>query len=63
MKPLPSKIKSMSTPVVAHETRISSLSGSRIRAWRSKDIEEQQRLYLQSKQEETYWKIRMKNRP
>jgi hypothetical protein len=40
-----------------------SLSGSRIRAWRSPDVDEQHRMYLQAKKEETYWNIRMRNRP
>jgi hypothetical protein len=70
MKPLPSiprsKIKSISTPVATYETRAigePSLNGNRIRGWRSPDIEEQHKLYLQAKKEETYWSIRMKNRP
>jgi hypothetical protein len=74
MKPLPSiprsKIKSISTPVINRiiEMRSSvalepSLSDSRIRAWRSPDVDEQHRMYLQSKKEETFWNIRMRNRP
>jgi hypothetical protein len=73
-KPLPSiprsKIKSISTPAADRVIEIRSsvvlepsLNGSRIRGWRSPDIEEQHKLYLQSKQEETFWKIRMRNRP
>jgi hypothetical protein len=69
MKPLPSiprsKIRSINTPIITHLTRAPgepSLSGSRIRAWRSSDIDEQHKLYLQSKKEEAFWNIRMRNR-
>jgi hypothetical protein len=73
-KPLPSispsKIRSINTPVVSRtfEFRSSvtcepSRDGSRIRAWRSPDIEEQHRLYLQAQKEQTFWNIRMRNRP
>jgi len=55
---------SISTPIVRHVTRAvePSLSGSRIRGWRSPDVDEQHRLYLQSKKEETFWNIRLRNR-
>jgi hypothetical protein len=66
-KPLPSIAPSpgISTPRVARVIGTSKLSlpEGRIRAWRSPDIEEQQRLYLQAKKEETFWSLRMRNRP
>jgi hypothetical protein len=56
---------SINTPILRHETRAvePSLNGNRIRGWRSPDVDEQHRMYLQAKKEETYWSIRMKNRP
>jgi len=71
-KPLPSIAPSpgISTPVVNRVIRMRSsvalepsLSGSRIRARRSPDVDEQHRMYLQAKKEETYWSLRMRNRP
>jgi hypothetical protein len=69
MKPLPSiphsKIRSVNTPAATHVTRAiePSLDGSRIRGWRSDDVDEQHRMYLQAKEEQTFWTIRMRNRP
>jgi len=59
----PSKIRSISTPVVTRVIGEPSLSGSRIRSWRSPDIEEQHRLWLNAKKEETFWNLRIRNRP
>jgi hypothetical protein len=61
----PSKIRSINTPIITHVTRAiePSRDGSRIRAWRSPDADEQHRLYLQSKKEEAFWNLRMKSRP
>jgi hypothetical protein len=66
MKPLPSiprsKIMSISTPLVTHVTRELSRDGS-IQSWRSPDVDEQHRQWLNAKREETFWNLRMKNRP
>jgi hypothetical protein len=47
---------------LVHETRFSKDLG-KIRAWRSSDIEEQHRAYLEAKRMETFWNLRMKGRP
>jgi hypothetical protein len=65
-KPLPSIAPSpgISSPRVARVIGTSKLPlpEGKIRVWRSPDVDEQQRMYLQAKKEEVYWNIRMKNR-
>jgi hypothetical protein len=61
-EPLPSIPILAPERVVHHTTRTPKDLGP-IRAWRSTDIEEQEKLRRQSKDEETYWNLRMKNRP
>jgi hypothetical protein len=35
----------------------------KIRVWRSTDIDEQHRLFLQAKDAEIFWNLRMRNKP
>lgn len=51
-----------SARIVHHVTRTPKDLG-RIRFWRSSDIEEQERLRQQGKEQETFWNLRMKGRP
>ena len=53
----------ISTPVVDRVIGERSRDGSRIRAWRSPDVDEQHRIWLNAKREETFWNLRMKGRP